>query len=309
MHVFGSYVTGQLPRTHPVVVDTTHDDRAVEGVCLGNNLCTPNFWMYSFKHKKVLRMSDPKHFDTILPFLQPLDVPHRIDLTVADIEAMHTVAGQDVDFLHPTSNVHTRSRGPLDDAHSSSLVSDPSSSDSGENSRDSGEIQAESLNTTAETRVSDSSLDMELTLQDHRRFKHAKDVPPEAVIQCLKPSMLGQILVHHKHVLTLPSSFLNEPNDTFGEIKMMTSKAYSIKQFWYVDIEVVIPDAKHLQYQGRVWQVPIILVAGMSASIPPNEAKRKQFEAQVSDLRATERVAEAITLLQEREKNFCKKRN
>ena len=203
-------------------------------------------------------MSDPKHFDTILPFLQPLDVPHRIDLTIADIEAMHTVAGQDVDFLHPTSNVHTRSRGPLDVAHSLSLVSDPSPSDSGENSRDSGEIQAESLNTNAETRVSDSPLDMELTLQDHRRFKHAKDVPPDAVIQFLKPSMLGQILVHHQHVLTLPSSFLNEPNDAFGEVKMMASKAYSIKQFWYVDYEVVIPDAKRLQYQGRVWQVPII---------------------------------------------------
>jgi hypothetical protein len=107
-------------------------------------------------------------------------------------------------------------------------------------------------------------------------------------------------------VLTLPSSFLNEPNDAFGEVKMMASKAYSIKQFWYVDYEVVIPDAKRLQYQGRVWQVPIILVAGMSASIPPNEAKRKQLEAQVSDLRAAERVAEAITLLQEREKNVQK---
>ena len=113
LHVFGSYVTGHLPRTHPFVVDTTHDDRAVEGVWLGNDLCTPNFWMYNFNHKKVLRMSDPKHFDTILPFLQPLDVPHRIDLTIADIEAMHTVAGQDVDFFHSTSNVHTRSRGPL----------------------------------------------------------------------------------------------------------------------------------------------------------------------------------------------------
>jgi hypothetical protein len=101
LHVFGSYVTtGHLPRTHPFVVD--------------------------------MRMSDPKHFDTILPFLQPLGVPHRIDLTIADIEAMHTVAGQDVDFLHPTSNVHTRSRGPLDVAHSLSLVSDPSPSDSGE---------------------------------------------------------------------------------------------------------------------------------------------------------------------------------
>ena len=32
LHVFGSYVTGHLPRTHPFVVDTTHDDRVVEGV-------------------------------------------------------------------------------------------------------------------------------------------------------------------------------------------------------------------------------------------------------------------------------------
>ncbi len=128
---------------------------------------------------------------------------------------------------------------------------------------------------------------------------------------------------------------------------MMTSKAYSIKQVWYVDIEVVIPDAKHLQYQGRVWQVPIRgsakstdhkanvvdllkqiydasaklsdigitvarsakvyqLVADMFAIILPNQAKRKQLEAQVSDLRATERVTEAIKLLQEREKNVQK---
>jgi hypothetical protein len=103
---------------------------------------------------------------------------------------MHTVAGQDVDFLHPTSNVHTRSHDPLDIAHASSLVSNPSPSDSGDNTRDSGEntrdageIKAESLNANAETRVSDSPLDMELTLQDHRRFKHAKDVPPDALIQ------------------------------------------------------------------------------------------------------------------------------
>ncbi len=79
---------------------------------------------------------------------------------------------------------------------------------------------------------------MEITLQDHRRFKHAKDVPPDTVIQFLKPSILGQILVHHKHVLTLSSSILNETNDAFGEVKMMTSKAYSIKQFWYVDYKV-----------------------------------------------------------------------
>jgi hypothetical protein len=59
-----------------------------------NDLCTPNFWMYSFKPEKVLRMSDPQHFDTILPFLQPLDVPHRMELTIADIEACILLQGR-----------------------------------------------------------------------------------------------------------------------------------------------------------------------------------------------------------------------
>ena len=141
-------------------------------------------------------MSDHKHFDTILPFLQLHDVPHRIDLTIADIEAMHTAAGRDVEFLHPTSLVHTRSRGPLDSVSASPFVSDPSLADSGENSRNAGDLPAESANTNDDIRVSDSTLDMELTLKDHKRFKHAKDVPPDAVIQFLKPSMLGQIQAH-----------------------------------------------------------------------------------------------------------------
>jgi hypothetical protein len=34
-------------------------------------------------------MSDPDHFDHILPFLQPADVPHKIDLTAADVLRMH----------------------------------------------------------------------------------------------------------------------------------------------------------------------------------------------------------------------------
>jgi hypothetical protein len=35
-HVFGSYATGHLPREHPHVADTTHDDRAEEGVFLNS---------------------------------------------------------------------------------------------------------------------------------------------------------------------------------------------------------------------------------------------------------------------------------
>jgi hypothetical protein len=54
LHVFGSYVTGHLPREHHHVIDTTHDDRAEEGVFLGDDLTTPNFWMYSLRPKKVM---------------------------------------------------------------------------------------------------------------------------------------------------------------------------------------------------------------------------------------------------------------
>ena len=45
--------------------------------------------MYSFRAKKVMMMSDPKHWDHILPFMQPGDVPHRIVLTDVDIRAMY----------------------------------------------------------------------------------------------------------------------------------------------------------------------------------------------------------------------------
>ena len=111
LHVFGSYVTGHLPRTHPLVDDTTHDDRALEGIWLGNELHTPNFKMWSFNHKKVYTLSDPRHFDTILSFLQSGDVGHKIDLTVEDIQKMHAT-----DNRHDSSStmsLHTRSQRPI----------------------------------------------------------------------------------------------------------------------------------------------------------------------------------------------------
>jgi hypothetical protein len=45
LNVFGSYVMGHLPRENPHLAATTHDDHAEEGVFLGNDLSTPNFWM------------------------------------------------------------------------------------------------------------------------------------------------------------------------------------------------------------------------------------------------------------------------
>ena len=77
----------------------TLDDRALDGVWLGNDLTTPMFWMYSFKLRKVVRLSDPRHFDHILPFLCPDDIPHRIDLSADDICTMHEEDGDKVERM------------------------------------------------------------------------------------------------------------------------------------------------------------------------------------------------------------------
>ena len=73
------------------------DDRAL-GCVVGNDLTTPTFWMYSFKLRKVVRLSAPKHFDHILPFLQPDDLPHKIDLSAAEICDMHAADGDHIEM-------------------------------------------------------------------------------------------------------------------------------------------------------------------------------------------------------------------
>ena len=65
-----------------------------------------------------MRLSDPKHFDHILPFLQPADVHHSIPLSSADIVRMHAHddagelgAGKDVGDVEEQSEVQTQRRG------------------------------------------------------------------------------------------------------------------------------------------------------------------------------------------------------
>jgi hypothetical protein len=89
LHSFCSYVTGHLPRTHPLMENETLDDRAFEGVWLGNELIDPMFCMCSFKLRKVVPLIDPLHFDHILSFLCPEDIPHSVDLSANGICKMH----------------------------------------------------------------------------------------------------------------------------------------------------------------------------------------------------------------------------
>ena len=44
-----------------------------------------------FAIAEAMRLSDPKHFDHILPFLQPADVHHSIPLDSDDIGRMHAI--------------------------------------------------------------------------------------------------------------------------------------------------------------------------------------------------------------------------
>ena len=70
--VFGMYITGHLPRTHPdVAVDTTNAPRAEEGAFLGFDVATPTAWMYSFRKRKVLRIEVKKFSQHLLPFKNP----------------------------------------------------------------------------------------------------------------------------------------------------------------------------------------------------------------------------------------------
>jgi hypothetical protein len=79
-----------------------------------------------------------------------------------------------------------------------------------------------------------------------------------------KPSTLADIGI--TNVRNAKIYKLVSPDDVDGEVKMIAAKAYSIKNFWYVDYEVVGPDAKCLQYQGRIWQVPVMRGAAKSTN-------------------------------------------
>jgi hypothetical protein len=180
LHLFGSYVTGHLPRAHPLVSDMTHDDRTLEVIWLGNELNTPIFLIWNFKHKKVYTMSDPRHFDTIWPFLQPGDVGHKIDQTVDDIEKIHKTSSSSISV--PTTTIQTRSC----DSSSLSPVSSTltPSSDSGENISLPDQGEQGIIQTSESTDRTDRIADMvdnllsenDLTLKQHKAFKQTEDV-------------------------------------------------------------------------------------------------------------------------------------
>ena len=90
----------------------------------------------------------------------------------------------------------------------------------------------------------------DLSLKDHKAFKHGRDVPSSAQLQYLKPGILAQALVHHKFVFTLPKDVRNDTTD----LQIMAVHAYSYKKFWYVDWKVISPDNSRDQ---TLIQIPV----------------------------------------------------
>ena len=229
LNLTGMFLAGHLPREHPHVPDTTHDDRAEVGVFLGNDLTTPTFWLWSFKHKKAMRMSDPKHFDHILPFLEPADVHHTIPLTAREVVRMH--ARDDVPVAVGASDLQSdrisRSGEPsLSPAAASSFPqqsratrSDTTASQPHDTSPLSFPDSGESVQVRSKESVQKDVL--YLSSQEHTRFKHGREVPPPAQLQYLKPQLIAQALAHHKFVFTLPKSVRNDPQD----LQVMVTKS------------------------------------------------------------------------------------
>ena len=242
-HRFGSYVTGHLPRAHPLVVNETLDDRALEGVWLGNDTTTPSFWMYSFKLKKVVRMSDPQHFDHLLPFLHPDDIHHKIDLTPEEIMRMHSEDGSE-ESLEPdkrTSSRRLRQRpgestlegskpGELEPGES---VPEPGKSEKKASSQSPNLVSGETGSCTqGETKIGD--------LKIYKKWKKGQDVPVWAEIEFLKPQQLAQALVHYQFVFDVPEGvWTDEKSGKTAVCKFLAKREYAIKKFWYVDCEVI----------------------------------------------------------------------
>jgi hypothetical protein len=240
LHLFGSYVTGHLPRTHPLVENETLDDRALEGMWLGNDLSDPMFWMYSFKLRKVVRLSDPRHFDHILPFPCREDIPHRIDLPADDICKMHEEDGDKVQRMPVRKSRRFRVTASVEP-----LLVTPDSgapdADSGENS---GELDTGEPNAAEQDKESPSTAQHKVLLgpKDYKRLKHGKDVPFDAELQYLKPQLLAQTLVHHKFVMDLPDGiWIDEETGKTAPCRVMAVKAYSRTKakFWYVDFTII----------------------------------------------------------------------
>ena len=156
-----------------------------------------------------MRMSDPKHFDHILPFLQLADVHHAIPLTSHEVLRMH--AKDDVPVAAGASELQPdriprSGEQSLPAAASSSPQPSRVTRSTPTESQDTSPLSFPDSGESVQVRSKESVQKEALYLspQEHKRFKRGRDVPPAAQLQYLKPQLLAEALAHHKFVFTLP---------------------------------------------------------------------------------------------------------
>jgi hypothetical protein len=68
---------------------------------------------------------------------------------------------------------------------------------------------------------------------------------------------LARILVYHKHVSTLPCSFLHVDYTDKEDLKLMARRAYAIKGFPDIDYEEIAPKQMQKEYKRSPIQIPV----------------------------------------------------
>ena len=69
--------------------------------------------------------------------------------------------------------------------------------------------------------------------------------------------LLAEALVHHKHLMHMPHDLLHPNPANTIDFVMMAARAYSTKNTWYIEYEVIGPEQKK-QYEGEVIQMPTV---------------------------------------------------
>ena len=165
-------------------------------------------------------MSDPQHFDHLLPFLHPFDIHHKIDLTPDEIMQMHSEDGGE-DSLAPdkrtSSRRLTQRPGELEPGES---VPKPGESENRATSQSPNPVSGEKGSfAQAETEIGD--------LKAYKKWKRGQDVPVWAEIEFLKPQLLAQALVHYQFVFDVPEGvWTDEDSGKTTACKFLASRAF-----------------------------------------------------------------------------------
>jgi hypothetical protein len=282
LHPWGCYMVAKIPRENPMVEDTTHSDRGVEGAFLGWHDTTPTCWMFSFKHQRILRVQDAVfNHDEEYPFRTPESIITPGVLTADLVAAMHsedalkgepteddTLSQAQTQTSPPTLSPlggaspveqHEAHQMPVDGSmHGDGGALSPDMEASLAPLRDIAaklkDIQrvhpVAGLGEGAKPTERPSAAELK---RSYKLWTNGRQVPLNAEIEMLSDKQLGQCLAHHSFVFKLPSDWFDETWNVKKDGYVMARKCYGQKGTHYLDCDVIEP----VEYRGRSLQFSI----------------------------------------------------